>query len=58
MSLMRLKVIEREVCLQYKGPFGLSKDPKPKRCLNILWKEESKEIKAFMKVGDGNVHHK
>ncbi len=38
------KVIGKEACLRSKGPFGLSKDPKPKRHLNILWKEESKEI--------------
>jgi hypothetical protein len=39
-----------QVCLQAKGPYGLSKDPGSKRCPNILWKEESKEIKDFMKV--------
>jgi hypothetical protein len=58
MSPMPLKVIGREVCLRAKGPFGLSKDPGPKRSPNILWKEESKEIKDFMKVEDGGVHRK
>jgi hypothetical protein len=42
--------------LQTKGPLGISKDPKPKRHPNILWREESKEIKDFMKVEDGGVH--
>jgi hypothetical protein len=41
-----------------KGPSRLLKDPGPKRHPNILWKEESKEIKDFMKVEDGNVHYK
>ncbi len=39
MNLMPLKVIGREVCLQIKNPFELSKESKPKRCPNI-WKEE------------------
>jgi hypothetical protein len=52
------KVIGREACLWTKGRFGLSKDLGPKRCPNTLWKEESKEMKDFMKVEDGSVHHK
>jgi len=52
------KVIGKEVCLRAKNLFRLSKDPRPKRHLNILWKEESKEIKDFMKVEDGGVHSK
>ncbi len=56
MSPMPPKVIGKEPCLQVKGPFGLSKDPKPKRCPNTLWKEESKEIRDFLKVEDGGVH--
>jgi hypothetical protein len=58
MSLTILKVIRREACLQAKGLFGLSKDLGPERHLNILWKEESKEIRASMKMENGNVHHK
>ncbi len=58
MNLMPLKVIGKEVCLQVKGPFKLSKDPRPKRHLNILWKEELKEIRDFMKVEDGGLHRK
>jgi len=53
-----LKVIRKEVCLQVNSSFRLSKDPIPKRHSNILWKEESNEIKDFMKVEDGGVHHK
>jgi hypothetical protein len=41
MNLTLSKVIGREACLQAKGPFGLSKDPGPKRHPNTLWKEES-----------------
>ncbi len=44
------KVVGRVVCLRAKGPFGLSKDLGPKRCPNILWREESKEIRDYMKV--------
>jgi hypothetical protein len=44
------KVIGKEVCLRAKGPSELSNDPRPKRHPNILWKEESKEIKDSMKV--------
>jgi len=58
MSLTPLKVIRRETCLWTRGPFGLSKDPRPKRCPNIWRTEESKEIKVFVKVEDGSVHHK
>jgi hypothetical protein len=56
MKLMPSKVIGREVCLQVRGPFGLS-DPRPKKCPNIWRKEKSKEIKDFMKVEEG-VHYK
>ncbi len=48
----------RQACLQAKGPLGLLKDLEPKRRPNILWKEESKEIKDSMKVEDGSVHRK
>ncbi len=58
MSLTPPKVIGKEVCLQTKSPFKLLKDPKPKRCPNILWKEESKETRDSMKVENGGVHHK
>jgi hypothetical protein len=52
------KVIGREVYLRAKGPSWLSKDLRPKRHPNILWREESKEIKDSMKVEDGSVHRK
>jgi len=58
MSPTSLKVIGTEACLQAKGPSRLSKDLRPKRRPNILWREESKEIKDSMKVEDGVVHHK
>ncbi len=41
-----------------RDPSGLSKDPRPKRRRNILWKEESKEIRDSMKLEDGGVHRK
>ncbi len=50
MNLTPPKVIGREVCLQAEGLYGLSKDLGPKRCPNTLWREESKEIRDFMKV--------
>ncbi len=58
MSPMPPKIVGREACLRTKGPFGPSKDPGPKRHLNILWREKSKEIKDFMKMENGGVHHK
>ncbi len=58
MRLTPLKVIGRDVCLQAKGLSRLSKDLGLKRCPNTLWREESKEIRDFMKVEDGGVHHK
>jgi hypothetical protein len=48
MSSTPPKVIGREVCLLAKGLSKLSKDPAFKRCLNTLWKEESKEIRDSM----------
>ncbi len=56
MNLTPPKIIEKKTCLWAKGLFGLSKDFKPKRRINI-WKE-SKEIRDFVKVEDGGVHHK
>jgi hypothetical protein len=35
MNSMPSKVIEKKKCLWVKGPLGLSKDPKPKKHLNI-----------------------
>ncbi len=32
MNSMLMKIIGREVYLLIKNPFGLSKDPRPKRC--------------------------
>jgi hypothetical protein len=46
-----LKVIGKDACLRTKNLSKLSKDPRPKRRPNILWKEELKEIKDFMKGG-------
>jgi hypothetical protein len=47
MNSMPLKVIGKEACLRAKGLSGLSKDPRPKKRPNILWKEESKKIRDF-----------
>ncbi len=58
MKPMPPKVIRREACLQTKVPSGLLKDLGPKRCLNILWRGELKEMRDFMKVEDGGVHRK
>ncbi len=58
MNLMPPKVIGREACLQAKGLFRLSEDPRSKWCPNTWGREESKEIKNFVKVEDGGVHHK
>jgi hypothetical protein len=55
MSVMPLRVIGKEICLQVRGLFKLSKDLGPKRHLNV-WKE-SKETREFMKVEKGGVHH-
>jgi hypothetical protein len=33
----------REACLQAKALYGLSKDPRPKRSPNTIWREKSKE---------------
>ncbi len=52
------KVIGREACLQAKGPSKLLNFFKPNKRPNILWREESKEIRDFMKVEDGGVHRK
>ncbi len=58
MSLTPPKVIGREACLQAKNRSRLSKDPRCKKCPNILWREESKEIRDSMKVKDGGVCRK
>ncbi len=50
MNLMPSKVIGKEACLQARGLFRLSKDPKPKSCLNTSRKEESKGMRDSMKV--------
>jgi hypothetical protein len=50
------KAIRKKACFWVGNPYGLSKDPRPKRHLNILRREESKEEKEFMKVQDGGVH--
>ncbi len=58
MNSTPLKVIGREACLWIKNLSWLSKDPGPKKHPNTLWREESKEIKDFMKVEDGVVRCK
>ncbi len=58
MTLMQLNVIGRKACLWARGPFGLSKDPGPKKHPNIGSMYESKEIRDFMKVEEGGVHCK
>jgi hypothetical protein len=57
MNLMPSKVIGREACLCARGFSKLSKDPRPKRCLNIWGREESKEVDS-MKVEKKSVHRK
>jgi hypothetical protein len=59
MSMMPLKAIRREACLQVRSPYGLvlSKDPIPKMHPNTWRKEESKDAKKSMKVEEGSVHH-
>jgi hypothetical protein len=58
MSPMPPKVIGRETYLWARGLSGLSKDLRPKRHLNILRKENSKEVRDFMKVEERGVHFK
>jgi len=58
MSSMSSKVIGKKVCLCARSPFGLSKDPGPKRHPNTWRREESQKKKGFMKVEEGGVHHK
>ncbi len=58
MNLTPSKVIGREVCLWVICLFGLLKDLGPKRHPNTLCREESKEIRDFMKVENGGVHCK
>jgi len=58
MNLTPPKVIKREDYLWANGFYGLSKDLGSKRCPNTWRKEESKEIKNFVKVEDGGVHCK
>jgi len=55
MSSTPSKIIEKEICLWAKNIFGLSRDLGLKRHPNTLWKEE---IKDFMNVESGGVHHK
>jgi hypothetical protein len=57
MSMMPLKKIGNFFCLRVKGPFGLSKDLAPKRCLTFEKSSKSKEIRESMKGEEGNVHH-
>jgi hypothetical protein len=52
------KVIGKDACLQARGPFRLSEDFRPKRCMNILRKDKSKEIRDSMKMEEGGLHYK
>jgi len=58
MNLTPPEIIGKKACLRVISLFGLSKYLRPKRHPNLLWNEELKEIKDFMKVEDGGVHHK
>jgi hypothetical protein len=55
MRLTMPKIIGREACLQVKGLSRLLKILGPKRCLNTWRRDKSKEIRVFMKVGEGGV---
>jgi hypothetical protein len=50
------KAVGRQACLRTKNPPKLLKDLRPKKRLNILMKEESKEVRDSMKTEDGSVH--
>ncbi len=58
MNMTPPKVIRKDVYLQIKGPYGLSKDPRPKRRPNILKKGDSNKKKDYVKVEDEGVHRK
>jgi hypothetical protein len=58
MSSVPPKVIGTKIYLYARSLYGLSKDPRPKRHLNIWRREESKEMRDFMKVKKGGVHRK
>jgi hypothetical protein len=58
MNPMLSKVIKINICLWVRGPSRLSKDLGSKKCLNILKREESKEMKDSFKVEEGGVHCK
>jgi len=58
MSPMPPKVIGSHNCLWVISPSRLSKDLGPKRHPNIWRREESKEIKDFVKLEDGGMHRK
>jgi len=57
MSSMPSNVIGRETCLWIKSLYKPSKDFGTKRHWNIWRREESKETREPMKVGEGGVHH-
>jgi hypothetical protein len=58
MSSMPPKVIKKKTCLSIRGLFNLSKDFEFNKHPNISRKEESKEIRDFIKMKKGGVHHK
>jgi hypothetical protein len=58
MHPMPPKVIRRETCLQAKISSRLLKDLGPKRHPNTWRRDESKEVKDFMKVEEGRVNRK
>jgi hypothetical protein len=53
MNLMPPRIIGKKTCLWVKSPSRLLKDHGLKKRPNTWKKEESKEIKEFMKVGKG-----
>jgi hypothetical protein len=56
MSSMPSNVIGKETYLWTRNLYRLSKDFGPKRCPNTWRREESKETRESMKVGEGGVH--
>jgi len=58
MSLMLLKVIRKEVCLQGKSPSCYQRIMDPRGAQTFEGKRKSKEIKNLVKVEKGGVHYK
>jgi hypothetical protein len=58
MNSMSQKIIGRKTCLLTRGFFKLSRDFESKKHSNTWRKEESKQIKDFIKLKKGSVHRK